>query len=340
MRRRDNHLRDHVKATVTMYQALDLLGMEPPDRSHKIASLDNPGERTPSLHIYDDHWFDYSTGQGGDVISFVMAARNIGFRDALQLLSGRTLPGQVSRNPSPPPKPPPLPDLTLCFIKELAVADPHPAEELVATRWPYLTLEFLLDHGIKAAERGLWAPHRDATGKVRGIKIRNYRNGAKHAVAGSRFTTRLYRVRTAPSAPVAVIVEGESDTWCVQKWLDDNHLSADAAVFGLPAGAGTWHRAWEPDLGDRHVVIAFDGDDAGQTAAGKLTDILGPRAVSIIPPDGRVAESILSASAWLQPWIAGAGDHQEVDWTHGQPGSAEGHPVRERGPSRTPNRLA
>ena len=62
-----------VKQTVTVPEVAELLGFEP-NSQQKIPSFANPDERTPSLHLYEDHWYDYGTGQHGDVIDLVAAA--------------------------------------------------------------------------------------------------------------------------------------------------------------------------------------------------------------------------------------------------------------------------
>ena len=111
----DNSLRDHVKETVTMHRVLEILSLEPPDRSGKIKSIINHGERTPSLHIYSYHWHDFSSGQRGDQIEFVQQYTGCSYREALDKLSGGTTSFASKRRrewkPPPPPDrpaPPPL----------------------------------------------------------------------------------------------------------------------------------------------------------------------------------------------------------------------------------------
>lgn len=44
-------------------------------------------ERTPSFHVYDDHFHCFGCGAHGDAIGFVMRAQGVGFRDAVDQLA-------------------------------------------------------------------------------------------------------------------------------------------------------------------------------------------------------------------------------------------------------------
>lgn len=53
------------------------------------------GEKTPSFHVWDDHYHCFGCGAHGSVLDFVMQADKVGFRDAVErvaLLAGLTLP--------------------------------------------------------------------------------------------------------------------------------------------------------------------------------------------------------------------------------------------------------
>lgn len=43
-------------------------------------------EKTPSLAIYEDHYYCFSCGEHGDQIDWVMKTKNLNFNDAVQLL--------------------------------------------------------------------------------------------------------------------------------------------------------------------------------------------------------------------------------------------------------------
>lgn len=301
MKRRSDDLRDRVKSTVTMAEALNILGFEPPNRSHKIHSLQNPGERTPSLHVYDQSWYDYSTGEGGDVIDFAMKARGLTYHEALERLSGQRLDPMNVRKRTPAPKP--LANLTETFVSE-PWASPEgyrQAETFVSTKWPYLTLDDVLGFDVKATETELWVPHTDSDGIIRGIKRRTFKNGSKYAVTGSTFTSQLYRVRFLLDTALAVLVEGESDLWCVEKYIRSNDLHRLVFVYALPSGAATWRSEWRDQLAQhRHTFICLDDDLAGHQAAKRIIGEL-PSASRINPLGGRVAEAIETADKWLAP---------------------------------------
>jgi DNA primase len=57
------------------------------------------GEKTPSLHIYDDHYHCYGCGAHGDAITFVMQAEGASFAEAVERLAGEA--GLEVPRPSP-----------------------------------------------------------------------------------------------------------------------------------------------------------------------------------------------------------------------------------------------
>ena len=66
-----SELLEQVKAQVSMLDALEALELTPPDRFPGHIFAPDRDETAPSLMIYEDHWFDYGTGEGGDVLDFV-----------------------------------------------------------------------------------------------------------------------------------------------------------------------------------------------------------------------------------------------------------------------------
>ena len=57
------------------------------------------GEKTPSLHIYDDHYHCYGCGAHGDAITFVMQAEGASFAEVVERLAGEA--GLEVPRPSP-----------------------------------------------------------------------------------------------------------------------------------------------------------------------------------------------------------------------------------------------
>ena len=289
----DTRLRDHIKATVSMREAIDLIGWEQPNRNNKIHSIYNQQEHTPSLHVYDEHYYCYAAGQGGDVIKFVMDAMNVSFGRAMDIL-GRGIqfsPRQFKRKREETFK-----DLGKIF-KEQPVPDERArqmANELINNKWPTLTLDDILSYGVRLTPTSLWAPHTDEEGIIRGIKIRTIPTGSKYSVDGSNYSKRLYRVReTHPMAETLFICEGESDLWCIQKWIDQNDAGG-SNVLSLPSGAGMWREEWAREVeSSPHIVLLLDNDDAGNKACERIKDGLGPNFVQRLDiPEGRVAEAM------------------------------------------------
>jgi len=311
MRKFDNRLRDHIKESVSMLDAIRLVGLESPNRQRKIRSLTNPSDHTPSCHIYsrsfgdkDEHFHDFSTGETGDVIKLVQLAKGCSYGEALQILSGRTS-ALFTRRPAPVKKIE-LPDLTDLFEEqpEGSAGSYETAKGWVSGKWSFLTLDDLLQYGIalKNDEKYgdvLWIPHRDQQGIVRGIKVRDFRSGAKYSVTGSTFSSGLYAVTPQNvDNSVSIIVEGESDLWCLQKWS-----KGQVDCFALPSGASTWRKEWCKTLEQYKVIIlAFDDDEAGRNATQKaLLDTGIDRTGILTPPGGRFAEAIEEADQWLEP---------------------------------------
>src|ERR1700759_4937667 len=45
------------------------------------------GEKSPSFHVYDDHYHCFGCGAHGDAITFVMQSQGLGFMEAVGLLA-------------------------------------------------------------------------------------------------------------------------------------------------------------------------------------------------------------------------------------------------------------
>lgn len=294
-----------------MHEVLRLCGLPQP-QGGKIRSLTNPNDRTPSLHIYDDHWYDYSTGEGGDQISFVMLALGMSYRDALQFLSRgvpTTMNGRERFANDMPFEPA---DLTSKWENRLP---PDPTahamwSDLVCEKWPYLTLDDVLACGADIVEDELWIPHWvPDRGKwyVRGIKIRRLPDASKLSVKGSTYTVGLYRPQVTRQQaegrkPHAVVCEGESDAWVLAKMWADRPVD----VYALPSGAATLKDRFIDELyGYTSIGVAFDDDEVGAAA----TDWFMTRLMVKMPdwhtlkqvypinvPGGRVAEA--AAAGW------------------------------------------
>ena len=295
---------DWIKSHVDMRQVLEMCGIDPPDRQHKIRSIYNPKERTPSMHVYAEHYYCYATGRGGDQVQFVRDYKGMRMREAVEFLTGGGDPLSRRIELDIPTE---LPDFTEIFrgaredttetTMKLFVA-------LIERKWPTLSPEDIFGFGSKLVDQQLWTPHWHHTDKgwvVRGIKTRRLFTGVKRAVTGSTFKEGLYVCASRVREGRAVLVEGESDTWCLTK------AAPRVDVFGLPSGAGTWRDVWRNELlGYDEIGIALDtvsskgepdkaGIEAIDRVAGSIKSAGG--CVTILDvPGGRVAEAV--AQGW------------------------------------------
>lgn len=308
-------LRDRVKATMTMDDVCDRLGIHVPS-NRKIQSIYKP-EKTPSLHLYKADYYDYASGQGGDVIRFVMDAQGWGFKKAVKWLAGSSdTYVRTRRQKEEEAKPV---DLTATFRakEEATMATVAYSDQITRDRWG-VPIDQVLNMGSKLTGEGgrteLWTPHWHDN-IITGIKVRamhpshegKYR---KWSVPGSDYKPGLYwPERIMPERPPAlIIVEGESDAWALLYHFRQTMQSTTFDIAGLPSGAGMWRDTWRTKIMGHYtgVYVAFDTDHAGEEATQRVTNSLlsvqleteRPTLVNVVtPPLGRVAESLIE-----YPW--------------------------------------
>lgn len=237
----------------------------------KIRSPFNDADSTPSCHLYDDHYFDYSTGRHGDVIDLYMALTGATWGRALdRLLSGahrlEADPGRVRRTDDTPA------DLTDTWRAEPELDGRDIA--VWADRLPGVSHGVLEDLAIADSIRGdsqeLLVAHWHGT-VVRGIKVRNAITG-KTSFPGSQFRHGLYWPFMTPlrSYGRLVITEGETDAWALADALPDTDIAS------LPSGAGLWRPDWLDSLNNYEVIsTCFDNDRAGYAATEKVRSSIG-----------------------------------------------------------------
>jgi len=288
-------VRDEVKRTVTMSEVVRICGLNDP-RQNKITSIFNTSEKTPSLHLYDYDWYDFSTGKGGDQITFVQECMGVPYRQALEILGrGATLVVRPREYANEMPFE--IPDFTARYEHVIESQEVDQWEALVAGKWPFLSLVDLFAFGCKVTDTaGLWIPHWVPDIDVlfvRGIKVRHL-DGGKSAIKGSVFTAGLYRPTPWRRQTLhALVTEGESDAWVMAKMLDGR----DVTVFALPSGAGTLKDRYVDELrGYVTVSLLFDDDEPGQNALAWFGAHRGPNFLTVDIPGGRVAEA--AADGW------------------------------------------
>ena len=245
---------DALRQTVTLPEVAELMGLEPDSRD-KVHSPFNPEDHTPSCHLYDDHFYDYSTGRWGDVFDFVQAFHpDAKFSDIIKMIHSRAVRSGKEYG-------------------DVEVEKPRIREDFTAVLAPKATSDSCLGlpvrgFGVRHDPDGtVYVPHRDEDG-VYGVKVR-YPGGGKGALPGSQFMTRLYDPWGWMPPYLSdrwLICEGESDAWAFES------LDLGLAVFALPSGAGSWRDHWLQDLESYvHTVwICMDNDQAGQRAKDKL----------------------------------------------------------------------
>lgn len=293
-------LKERVKATVTMDDVCHRLGIRIPS-NRKIRSIYRE-EKTPSLHLYQSTFFDYSSGQGGDVIRFVMDTQHWPFVKAVRWLAGQADTSTIRTRQQAEVEEKDA-DLTDEWRNAKVFAEGRLSPSWIdycADKWG-LGLERVLDMGSKLVvgpgifPPQLWTPHWH-NAKVRAIKVRTL-TGAKISRPGSSYRYGLYQaVQDAPWTPLphqhAVIVEGESDLWAIRNKL--YLYPSNWWVYGLPSGASMWRDSWRSDLPD-NVYLALDADGAGIKAQDRIAGSLlsTHRTVyQVNVPGGRVAEAV------------------------------------------------
>lgn len=256
---------------VPMVDVLDMLGLPRPDSSHKIRSVFNPDERTPSMHIYPYDWHDFSTGRNGDQIDLVREVARVSFPRAVEMLTKGQYGIRRRREPEPERE---VPDLTKKwgYLVADSISTDSDLRELFEVyslhKWG-LGLFQILEAGNVLLPRGdhwqLATPHWH-DGKVVGIKYRS--DTAKWSEPGSSFREGLYRPRRQDidTTGDAWLVEGESDAWVMA-------YQTPAPVFALPSGVGLWRDVWRNELTGT-VNLCFDRDEPGEEARERVAGSL------------------------------------------------------------------
>ncbi len=250
-----------LKSTVTVVELAELMGFEPNSRG-KITSPWNPDDKTPSCHLYDDHFYDYSTGKGGDIFDFVQALRpGTSMRDAMWAIRTGALRAGKEVGDVELTKPQELEDFTEAFREQ--------GDEL-----EYFDGLYLGGMGVRIVRPSgdILIPHSEP-GRTYGVKVR-YGAGGKGSWAGSQYSHRLYDPVGWPDdprpAPYAILCEGESDSWA----MISTFTGAD--VYALPAGVQLWRDHWLEDLEPYdQVYVCMDNDKPGHEARDRIIRKIG-----------------------------------------------------------------
>lgn len=137
-----------------------------------------------------------------------------------------------------------------------------------------LTAAWLSEEWGVVADSSVILPYLSLSGSLVGYKTRDT-DGTKRNAPGS--TLGLYGAHRIKGTGPIVLCEGETDTWAAT-------LAGYQAV-GVPGANNKPHRMWEEQFNGRDVLLAFDGDEAGDSAreqwAAYLADKATVRYVSV-----------------------------------------------------------
>ena len=283
-------------------------------------------ESEGSFTVYGDteRWYCFGCGLGGDVLDFVQRAENLSLPEAVRRLDGlpdgkagrpgpalraatRPAPIRRPRSAAVPPRDPALLTAAARFYAGQLRRSPVARAYLASRRVGHdaalrLGLGYAPGSGLRealeaagfAAERlgdcglfmergterfaGMIVVPDVASGLVRWLAGRATdpdRTPRFQALPGPKPVLGLGRLGPAP--PWAVLAEGLFD------WLA-------LAGWGIPACAALGTQGVEKVAaslrGCPRVFLAFDQDDAGLDAAGRLAGLLGRRAAAVTLPEG------------------------------------------------------
>lgn len=150
--------------------------------------------------------------------------------------------------------------------------------------------------GYDAERDALTFPYVDTEGHVTGIKYR-YRNGFKASESGSSYG--LYGLNRIVGKERVILCEGESDTLRVATQYSDSF--AVGGTSGAAVSDSQWSRFSISLLFARRIYLLYDGDEAGDKAAGNGLRMLGDdKCVILRPPDGMDATDYLNSGGTLE----------------------------------------
>jgi DNA primase len=276
----------------------------------------------PNLHVYADSWRCYRCGIGGDVLAFVMQAENVGFREAVDLLTdGQHAPTRPKAHATRSRSPHSAGGLDGRTSEELAVL--HAATTLY-------------HHSLFAEPRAV------AYLEGRGIDPQTIRQHRLGYAAGDQLLSylRWRRLSVEAALRTGVLTRGGQEFLAGRLvvpelragrpvWLIGRILAAadeaEPKYLGLPGSKPLlgWEQAraepavclvegafdyltlrmWEvpaiallgthprPDLLANlrtlpRVYLALDSDEAGREATLRLQEAIGPSAVRVALPEG------------------------------------------------------
>lgn len=270
-------------------------------------------DRNPScsVNIADGLYrcFNPECGASGDVFSLVQARESLSFPDALRRLAQRvgidpdtygvTYTPPRPRDPSEggvprevPPAPSDMPpiddDIVLAFHVSLMAHEPR-LRTLRDRRG--LSHDTLVHFKVGHDNTRYTIPVRDESGAVR--NIRRYDPMAREAHAkmiswrqgyGEARLFNLVALLDEDDDRPVLLCEGEMDAMLAWQY--------GFRAVTTTGGAGTWREAWNPLFAGKHVLIAYDCDNAGRSGARNVALQLSRHAASVRVVDLGLAEPV------------------------------------------------
>jgi DNA primase len=210
-------------------------------------------ERSPSTHVWDDHWYDFGSGEHGDVIDLVMRCTECSFVQALRQLRRFASMNDIEPGSIPKAVERPVLDASVLLadmVVEASDAHEKALQAISGVDAGYLHMVLIpvtVGHAVKHAH---------------GVKLRLF-DGTKSSVPGSVYD-ELYAppIWMASIDSPLVICEGESDAWAF--------ASRSHAVASLPSGCGSWKDSFVDQHFTPKVYVCMDNDKAGRDAADRI----------------------------------------------------------------------
>ena len=209
-------------------------------------------ENSPSMQLYDDHYFCFGCGASGDVLALISTYYGCSLGRAKRLLVDGF--DAEDRKPRVHRKVERTGLDVAGWMEEFAA---HSLSVPAEFDWLKATMYAA---GVRRQLTGvdiLVVPHDE------GIKLR-FSDGGKRSVPGSRFK-HVY----APFgvSPHIILFEGESDVWAWEAKRNGRPTWAWPSPVGMPSGVNSWNaEMWEgcsPGLVHRFYVC-FDNDAPGR----------------------------------------------------------------------------
>jgi P4 family phage/plasmid primase-like protien len=274
------------------------------EHTNGYTSLHSPlrEDNKKSFAIYWDTstWKDFSTGESGNVIDFVMKIENINFPAAIKRIC--EIEGIENKKTKDPAKDKKAKNITSEMMEKYIANFETGKPKALFARWEQrkINLDILRQHkiGIKQEFQKVGDPYRffggfiiplsfDDKGNVTRSRIIYWDNKRSVDIVKERVKHISWNNKPGydaigllgtdrpefKSSHQVILCEGEEDYFS----LISNGF---VACTGL-SGAGTFKKEWAEHFKDKEVVILYDNDAAGEKGSNQAAEILYPTAETV-----------------------------------------------------------